>query len=93
MDIKVDDGERFSATMNHNWKNFMEIWAKKKHKKHEIAVSSHSTAWSCKLHRDAVLSSFTVEDQRKALETKWNGDINLDPEEVDTQEIIDTEIK
>ena len=40
-----------------------------------------------------VLSSFTVEDKRKSLEIKWNVDVPLDPEEVDTQEILDIEVQ
>ena len=89
MDIKVEDGERFSTTIKINQKNVMEIWAKKQHKKHASVVTSNLLAWSCKFHGDAFLSSFTVEDQRKALETKLKGDILLHPEEIETQEIID----
>ena len=36
-----------------------------------------------------VLTSFTEEDQKEALETRWKGNVPLDPEEVETQEIID----
>ena len=33
-----------------------------------------------KMHGHKVLTSFSEEDQKVALETKWNGDIPLDPE-------------
>ena len=35
------------------------------------------------------MTLFAVEDQKVALETKWSGNATLDPEEVETQEIID----
>ena len=39
-----------------------------------------------------MLTSFTAEDQKIALETKWNGYIPLDLEEVETQVIIGMDI-
>ena len=46
MEIKDEDGERFYVTLERNWKNVMELWAKKKCQNHASAVESHLLAWS-----------------------------------------------
>ena len=55
-------------------------------------IASHLPAWLCKIIGNKALNSFTAEGQKSSLETKWNGDISLDTEEVETQAIIDMDI-
>ena len=45
MDVKAEEGERFAVTMTRNWRNVMELWVKKKLKKHDSVVASHLPAW------------------------------------------------
>ena len=43
--------------------------------------------------QEIVITSFSAEVQRTALETKWNSDVPLDLEEVEIQAIVDTEVQ
>ena len=71
MDLKADDGERFAITITQNWRGALELWVKKKCKKHASAVISHLQACLYKLHGDKVLTLFLADDQKLAVETKW----------------------
>ena len=90
--IKAECGERFTVTTTWNCDNVMELWATHKCKKHASAVVSHFLARSLKPQRHIVLTSFSIEDQIIALETKWNRNVPLDMEEVEVKEIEDTEV-
>ena len=70
----------------------MELWVKKKHKKHASVVESNMLAWLYQLNAHKIFTSFTEKDQKVVLETKWNGDIPLNPKEVETQAIMHMEI-
>ena len=63
MNIKSDGSERFTVTIARDWKNSMELWASKKHKKHVSAVESHLKSWSCTPHEHIILTSFLGEEK------------------------------
>ena len=63
IDIKTEYGERLAITITRNWRGALEMWVKKKHKKHASVVANHLPAWLCKLHSDKVLTLFSIEDQ------------------------------
>ena len=88
MDIKTEDGERFAITITRNWRDELELWVKKKHTQNASVVANHLLEQLHKLHGDKVLTSFSTEDQKLAIETEWDRDTPLDPEEVATQAII-----
>ena len=70
---------------NTQLENVMELWMKKKHKKHASTVVRHFLACLCKRYGNIVPILFSVEDQRMYLETKWNVITSLDPEEIEAQ--------
>ena len=63
---------------------FIRTLGQKEIQKNASVVANHLPAWLYKLNGDKVLISFAAENQKLALETKWNGDTPLDPEEVET---------
>ena len=50
-------------------------------------------AWLHQFHGDKVLTSFSEEDQKLAIDTEWDRDSPPDLEEVETQDITDVELK
>ena len=70
IDLRTEDDKTFTIAMTRNWNNVMELWVMKKCKKHASIVASYLPAWTHTLCRNKVLPSFTVEDQKAALETK-----------------------
>ena len=65
---------------------------KKKYKKFARVVANHLPAWLCKSHGFSVLPLLSAEYQKLARETEWDSNTPLNPDDITTQAIIDTEI-
>ena len=92
MNIKTDEGESFAITITRNWNGVLELWVKKKYKKFASVVANHLPAWLCKSHGSLVLPLLSAEHQKIAVDTTWVGNTPFKQVDIDTQEIIDTEI-
>ena len=62
------------------------------YKKNDSVVANHLTACLCKSHGSSVLPLLSAEYQKLAMETEWDGNTPLNPDDIATQAIIDTEI-
>ena len=66
---------------------------KRKQNKHASVVAIHFPSYLYNVYGYIVLSSFSAKDQRITLETKWNSDFPLCPEEIETQGTIGIEVQ
>ena len=70
----------------------MELWVKKKFKKHSSVVESHLPTWMYRFYSKAIRSAFSPTDQKVDIETNWNDDTPLDREEAEAQSILDVDV-